>query len=440
MRRALVPIAAAVALAAVAGACGSSSDDDAGASTATTAPATTAADGPAIAAFRVPTEVACSGQQAQVPVTWTTERADGVSFSVDGAPVPAGAGYDASGAGNIPVPCDDARHEITITAGGEAAEVSESAEVGTVIRPVPRQRPAITRLSAPATEACTGSTVEVPLIWATRAADSVAVEVDGSPLSADAGRALSGSTAVPVPCDDATHTITLTAFGAGTAAASHSVEVRTVPRPPAGTPVIEALTAPAEVSCTGSQTAVTVRWATRDAEAVSFSVDGQPVPAGAGYPPSGSGNVPVPCDDGEHTVTLDATGDGGDDVSHSVTVHAVPKTAPVARPAITRVTSPTRVGCTPGQDSVVAPVTWRTRNAHDVLLTLDGQEVGDSGLPPNGGATVTVPCDGQRHFLKVIAQTSGTSEAQVRRPITAVAGGGSTAPVPTSTAPVPTAP
>ncbi len=41
-------------------------------------------------------------------------------------------------------------------------------------------------------------------------------------------------------------------------------------------------------------------WTTANAQGVSFEVDGQPLSAAAGYPASGSGNMPVPCDNREH--------------------------------------------------------------------------------------------------------------------------------------------
>lgn len=430
MRRTLLLVPA-LLIAGGLSACGGGSDD-----TSATTAASTAAAGPAITAFAVPTEIACRGTSAEAAVSWTTENADGVSFAVDGEPVPAGAGYPASGDGNVPVPCDDARHEITLTAGGDGS-VSESAAVGTVVAPIARPRPAITRLSAPATQACEGDTADVTLLWATTGADSVAIAVDGQPLSADAGRALSGSAAVPVPCDDAEHRITLTASGAGTAAATHSVDVRTIPDPPADTPVITAMQAPAEVACTGGSAAVPVRWTTRNVESVGFAVDGQPVPAGAGYPTSGDGDVPVPCDGAGHEITLTGSGTDGDDISHTVTVHAVPRNAPTARPAITRLTMPTRVGCPAGETTAMVTVSWRTRHAESVQFALDGQPVpAQAGLPVNGSGNLPVPCDGDRHMFELIAESTGNSMATVKRPITAVpAAAGTATESGTSTAP-----
>ncbi len=435
MRRLLLPVAMLAIAGAVAG-CGGSDDGSGDGTTATTSSSTTT-PGAAISVFRVPTEVACASPQAQVRVAWTAEGADDVTFSVDGASVPEPGVDAASGATTVPVPCDDARHEIVLTARGAGGNVSEAAEVGTVVRPVARPRPAITRLSAPATQACTGDSADVTVLWVTTGADTVSIAVDGGTVSDDAGRALSGSAAVPVPCDDAVHRIVLTAFGAGTAAATHAVDVRTVREPPAGTPAITTMQAPAEVGCTGAQAMVPVRWATENVQAVSFAVDDEPVPANAGEPVSGDGDVPVPCDGSDHRITLTGAARDGDDVSHSLIVHAVPDAPPVTRPAIVRLTMPTRVGCAAGADEAQVRVAWRTRNATGVRFMLDGQPVGTPApLPANGTGALPVPCDGDRHRFTLVADSTGNSEAQVRRPISAVAtGGGTTTATPTQTLP-----
>jgi hypothetical protein len=39
-------------------------------------------------------------------------------------------------------------------------------------------------------------------------------------------------------------------------------------------------------------------------------VDGQPLSTAAGYPPSGTGNFPVPCNGGRHEIWLYAYGAG----------------------------------------------------------------------------------------------------------------------------------
>lgn len=76
---------------------------------------------------------------------------------------------------------------------------------------------------------------------------------------------------------------------------------------PAG-PTIVSFTVPRQASCSGAEADVRVRWRTRGAAAISFAVDGQPLSAAAGFPPSGAGNVPVPCDGTAHDIELWAYG------------------------------------------------------------------------------------------------------------------------------------
>jgi hypothetical protein len=73
-------------------------------------------------------------------------------------------------------------------------------------------------------------------------------------------------------------------------------------------PRIVSFTVPRQVSCSGAQTEVRVRWRTRGAGAISFAVDGQPLSAAAGFLPSGAGSVPVPCDGKVHDIELWAYG------------------------------------------------------------------------------------------------------------------------------------
>lgn len=435
MRRLLLPVVL-IATAGTVAACGGSDDSRDTASTA----ATTTAAGVAITEYRVPTEVACTAPDARVAVTWATADADRVTFAVDGREE-SGEGA-ATGQATVDVPCDDARHEVTITATGASGSVSESAEVGTVKRPVVRPRPSITGMSVPAALTCTGDATAVTVTWTTRNANAVAIEVDGRGADAGADLPVSGQASVPVPCDDQVHRITLIADGAGTAAATHSADVRTVPDDPPAGPVITALEAPAEVSCTGNQASVPVSWETRDAEAVDLAVDGRPVPADAGQPVSGGTDLPVPCTNADHRITLTATGSGGAEATHAVTVHTVPANAPASRPAIVRLTMPTQVGCPAGASTAQVRVAYRTRNAEAVQFLLDGRPVpAQAGLPVNGAGSPAVPCDGDRHLFTLVAESTGNSEARVRRPITAVpTGGGTTTSTPTETTPTDTAP
>ncbi len=78
-----------------------------------------------------------------------------------------------------------------------------------------------------------------------------------------------------------------------------------------GSVTIDSFSIEESVTCSGETADVPATWSTSNADGVDFSVDGEPVPADAGNPASGSGNVPVPCDGSEHEVTLTASG-GGD--------------------------------------------------------------------------------------------------------------------------------
>lgn len=423
MRKAVLAGVALLCVLAVA-ACG---DDNSSSATSTAATSLTpvAATGPAINALAGPAEVTCSTGEATVPLTWATSNATAVEFSVDGQPVPAGAGYPTTGTGNVAVPCDGGTHEVSLTATGDGS-ISESVTVGTVQKATPVTRPIIRTMSAPGAVTCTkGDTAEVKLTWTTENATSVEITVDDQPLPADAGQPVNGSSNVPVPCDGKVHAIGLIAYGQGTSAASYVVKVQTDTAEPT-TPSITAFSVPAEVTCTAGQTTeVAAKWTTANAQGVSFEVDGQPLSAAAGYPASGSGNVPVPCDNREHTITISTSG-GGTTVSRSLTVNLVAKTAPVLRPAISVFTMPVRVPCTINPRPVVAK--YRTSNANYIAFQLDGVAIPKLGtLPLNGAVKLPIPCDGTQHKITLVAEGQGNSIATVTRPITALPQGTVTA-------------
>lgn len=431
MRPALFAIPV-VALAATLTGCGGDSGtaDEPSTSTATTS---TAPHPPTVTGFSGPPEVACRGAETTAAATWTTRNADVVSFSVDDEPLSAAAGYPTSGAGDIPLPCDDGRHVVTLTAEGDGGDASESVVVMTVRRaPRPRPRPAVLTLTAPASAECTNAGAAVPVEWTTRNATSVELSVDGEPLSADAGEPVDGGATVPLPCDRRAHRITLTAYGIGSSTATYAVRVATVPEQPAGRPAITRFSVPAELRCGGAQASVPASWTTSDAAAVSLSVDGRPVPAGAGYPVSGTGGVPVPCDTREHTLVLTATSASGTTrARHSATVNTVPRRAPAVRPAVTRLAMPTRVGCPAGAVDTDVAVAWRTRGAQAVQFVLDGEPVpAQAGLPINGAGNLPVPCDGTTHMFTLVASGTGTSTGRVQRPITAEPAAGASATTP----------
>ena len=398
-------------------ACGSNGSSNATSTAATSTPV--AATGPAITALDGPAEVTCSTGQATVPLTWATSNATAVDFSIDGQPLSAAAGYPTTGTGNVPVDCDNGTHQITLTAQGDGS-ISESITVGTVQKSTPVTRPIVRTLSAPSAVTCSGATTDVKLTWTTANATSVEITVNGRPLPADAGQPVNGSSQVPVPCDGKVHGLGLIAYGEGTSAASYVVKVQTDTAAPT-TPSITSFTVPAEVACTSGQTDVPATWTTKNADGVSFAVDGRPLPAAAGFPASGSGNVPVPCDNASHTIALSTSG-GGTTVTRRLTVDMVKKTAPVLRPAITVFTMPVRVPCTINPTKVVAK--WRTQNADYIAVQLDGVAIPKLGtLPRNGAAKIPVPCDGTQHKVTLVVEGQGNSIATNTRPITALGQG-----------------
>jgi len=139
---------------------------------------------------------------------------------------------------------------------------------------------------------------------------TVEFQVDHQPVGAGAGYPVNGIGNVPVPCDGKSHTVVLAAVGSG-GQVSVARQVNTSNSPPPSTaPTIRRFDILDDITCSGSTVDAPAAWLTQNAQAVNFSVDGQPLPAAAGFPVSGVGNVAVPCDGHSHTVTLTATGSG----------------------------------------------------------------------------------------------------------------------------------
>ncbi len=160
---------------------------------------------------------------------------------------------------------------------------------------------------------CTGTSAPVPASWTTLATKSVSFEVDGQPVPAGAGYPVNGKGNVPVPCDGKDHKVVIVASGEGTTAAlAHHVNTSNTPPPPTA-PVITSFQILHVVTCEAAPTVeVPASWTTQNTTTISFSVDGVPLSAAAGFPPNGSGNIPVPCDGKDHEVTLTAGSTGGD--------------------------------------------------------------------------------------------------------------------------------
>lgn len=165
---------------------------------------------------------------------------------------------------------------------------------------------------------CSGSTVSVPVSWATRNAQTVKIEIDRQPLAAAPNQALSGVGSVSLPCDGQGHELVLVADGEGTQVAVARQVNTANATPPANAPAIGKFDVLDDVTCSGGTVEVPAAWLTTNAQAVNFSVDGQPLPAAAGFPTTGVGNIPVPCDGKPHKVTLTATGTGQVSLSRSV--------------------------------------------------------------------------------------------------------------------------
>jgi len=175
---------------------------------------------PVITSFSVIPDVTCSGTTSSVPMAWSTRNAQTVGFEVDGAPVPAGAGYPVNGTGNIAVPCDGKEHEVALVAGGAGGRASVSRQVNTATSPPPVGAPLVTRFHMLEDVTCPGGTAEVAAAWVTQNASAVNFSVDGQPLPASAGFPTTGTGNIAVPCDGNDHKVTLTATGTGPVAAS----------------------------------------------------------------------------------------------------------------------------------------------------------------------------------------------------------------------------
>jgi len=211
--------------------------------------------GPVITSFTLIDDVTCSGAQASVPASWTTQGAQAVSFSVDGQPVSAGAGYPVSGVGKVPVPCDGREHLVLLVASGPGGQANLARQVNTSNSPPPPTAPSITRFDLLDDVTCSGATVEVSAAWVTANAQAVSFAVDGQPLPAAAGFPVTGVGRIAVPCDGNAHKVTLTATGTGApAAVSRSVNtsVAATPVTPATTTATTtATTEPAPPTTTG---------------------------------------------------------------------------------------------------------------------------------------------------------------------------------------------
>ena len=399
-----------------------------------------AARGPVITAFTLIDEVDCAGALATVPVAWATNDTRQVEFQVDRSPL--GPARPASGIGSVAVPCDGREHAVVLVAIGSDTRVSLARHVNTSNAPPPPATPSVAGFDLLDEVTCTGPTVEVAAGWATRNAQAVSFAVDGQPLPAGAGFPVTGAGDVQVPCDGATHKVTLTATGTGAPASlSRSVNTSTTPPPPpAGAPVVTSFQVIDDVTCSGSTVSVPASWATQNAQTVTFQVDGQAVGAGAGYPVSGAGKVAVPCDGREHQLLLVAAGPGGQ-VSKARHVNTTDQPPPPTAASISRYDLLEDVTCSGGVVGV--PAKWTTQNAQAVNFAVDGQPVSaGAGFPTSGSGTVQVPCDGSTHKVTLTASGAGDPASRSRSVNTTVVTPDPTTPpvAPTTTDEAPTTP
>jgi len=298
---------------------------------------------PSITAFDLLEDVACTGSTVEVAAGWSTSNAQAVNFSVDGQPLPAGAGFPVTGAGSVAVPCDGKSHKVTLTATGTGPPASLSRSVNTSNTPPPPvSGPVITSFTLIDDVTCSGAQASVPASWTTQGAQAVSFSVDGQPVSAGAGYPVSGVGKVPVPCDGREHLVLLVASApGGQANLARQVNTSNSPPPPTA-PSITRFDLLDDVTCSGTTVEVSAAWVTQNTQAVNFSVDGQPLPAAAGFPVTGVGRIPVPCDGAAHKVTLTATGTGSPAaLSRSVnTTVAAPSTPATAVPVPLTTTAP----------------------------------------------------------------------------------------------------
>jgi hypothetical protein len=87
---------------------------------------------PEVLDLEVPTEVPCSGAEAEVTLTYRTANADQVAFLVDQQPVRGGPDPAVSGTYEVRVACDENAHTILMAAVGPGGQAVASRAFRTV--------------------------------------------------------------------------------------------------------------------------------------------------------------------------------------------------------------------------------------------------------------------------------------------------------------------
>lgn len=237
---------------------------------------------------------------------------------------------------------------------------------------------------------CPGGTANVPAAWITKGATAVSFDVDAVVVPGGPGFPVSGTASLPVSCDGKAHAVTLTA-SAGGVSVKRTVHVNTTlpTPPPPGAPTITAFQILESVTCTAGQPlTVAAAWASQDATTVSFAVDGQPLPAAAGYPVTGAGQIPVPCDGEDHAVTLTVANAAAQTDALTRTVNTTVAVTPPPQTVTTTVTlPPTTVTGVPTE-----PTTPVTTTAVDPPATATAVVPPDT--TPDAGATDPTDPDG----------------------------------------------
>ena len=94
----------------------------------TARPTTTASTKPVITGWSVtPNPAPCTGGTQQITASWSTQRADSVTISIDGPGIYAT--YGPSGSTVINFPCDGNPHTYTLTAKGATESVTQTISV-----------------------------------------------------------------------------------------------------------------------------------------------------------------------------------------------------------------------------------------------------------------------------------------------------------------------